>query len=88
MSEKFGGLRDRCPVVHPAPEALIKVSHDSTAKYYQNDKERLQKRACERYQSLFKVEKEKKHQCSRERYKNPPEDEKQKLLSIEKNITK
>ena len=41
-------------------------------------------RACERYQSLFKVEKEKKHQCSRERYKNPPEDEKQKLLSIEK----
>ena len=30
----------------------IKVSKDSSAKYYQNDKERLQQKARERYQSL------------------------------------
>ena len=33
---------------------------DSSAKYYQNNKERLQKKACKRYQSLSKEEKEKK----------------------------
>ena len=37
----------------------VKISKDSSAKYYQNDKERLQK-SCERYQSLRKEEKEKK----------------------------
>ena len=30
---------------------------DSLAKYFQNNKERLQKNACERYQSLSKEEK-------------------------------
>ena len=34
---------------------------DSSAKYYQNNKERLQKKARERYQSLSKEGKENKH---------------------------
>ena len=38
----------------------IKMSKDSSAKYYQNNKERLQKKSCERYQSLSKEEKEKR----------------------------
>ena len=42
--------------------------------------ERLQKKARERCQSLYKKEKEKKRQYSHERYKNLPEDEKQKLF--------
>ena len=36
------------------------MSKDSSAKYYQNNKERLQKKSCERYQSLSKEEKEKR----------------------------
>ena len=32
----------------------IEISKDSSAKYYQNNKERLPKKACERYQSLTK----------------------------------
>ena len=35
------------------------MSKDSSAKYYQNNIERLPKKACERYQSLSKEEKEK-----------------------------
>ena len=35
----------------------IEISKDSSAKYYQNNKERLQKKACERYQSLTKEKK-------------------------------
>ena len=53
---------------------------DSCAKYYQNNKERLQKKVCERYQSLSKEEKEKKQQYDCEKYKNLLEDEKQKLI--------
>ena len=33
------------------------MSKDLLAKYYQENKERLQKKACERYQSLSKEEK-------------------------------
>ena len=36
------------------------MSQDVSRKYYQNNKERLQRKACERYQSLSKEEKEKK----------------------------
>ena len=61
---------------------------DSSAKYYQNTKERLQKKACGRYQGLSKEEKERKRQYVCERYKNLPEDENKCLLSIEKNIIK
>ena len=37
----------------------IKIPKDSSAKYYQNNKERLKKKARERYQSISKEEKEK-----------------------------
>ena len=53
---------------------------NSSAKYYQDNKERLQKRTYERYQCLSNKEKEKKkQQYGREQYKILPEDEKQKL---------
>ena len=37
------------------------MSKDLSAKYYQNDKERTQRKAHERYQILSKEEKEKKN---------------------------
>ena len=37
---------------------------------------------------VFQKKKKKKEQCGLERYKNLPEDEKQNLLSIEKNVIK
>ena len=46
------------------------MSKNSSAKYYQDDKERLQKKACERHQNLSKEEKEIKQQYGFERYKN------------------
>ena len=36
------------------------MSKISSPKYYQNNKERLQKKVCERYESISKGEKEKK----------------------------
>ena len=49
------------------------MSKGSTAKYYQNNEERLQKKkACERYHSLSTEEKGKKWQYGCERYKNLP----------------
>ena len=51
-----------------------------SAKYYQENKERLQKnKARERYQNLSKKEKEKKQQYGWECYKNLSEDKKNKL---------
>ena len=35
------------------------MSKNLSAKYYHENKERLQKKACEKYQNLFKEEKEK-----------------------------
>ena len=55
------------------------MSKDSSAKYYQNNIERLPKKARERYQSLSKEKKENQKNC-REQYKNLPEDEEQKLV--------
>ena len=55
-----------------------------SAKYYQENKERLQKKAHERYQNLSKEEKEKKQQYGRERYKNLSEDGKNKLAEDRK----
>ena len=66
----------------------INMFKDSSAEYYQNNKERLQKKVRERYQSLSKEEKEKKWQYDRELCKIRPEDEKKSLLSVEKNIIK
>ena len=66
----------------------VKLSKDSSAKHYQNNKERLQGKAREKYQSLSKEEKEKKQQYGHERYENLPEDEKQKLVEYRKNTIK
>ena len=65
---------------------LINIFHIySSAKYYQENKESLQKTAHERYQNLSKEEKEKKKQQNgRECYKNLSEDEKQKLVEYRK----
>ena len=46
------------------------MSKNLSGKYYQENKERLQKKAHERYQNLSKEEKEKKQQYDLERYKN------------------
>ena len=45
----------------------IIIPKDLSAKYYQDNKERLQKKAHERYQSLFKEEKQNKWQYGHER---------------------
>ena len=60
------------------------MSKNLSAKYYQENKERLRKKAREKYQNLSKEEKEKKRQYGRERYKNLSEDENKSLLSIGK----
>ena len=46
------------------------MSKTLSAKYYQENKERLQRQARGRYQNLSKEQKEKKQQYNRERYKN------------------
>ena len=58
----------------------IKMSKNLPTKHYQNGKKKTTKKARGRYQSLSKEEKEKKWQYGHERYNNPPEDEKQKLV--------
>ena len=58
------------------------MSKNLSAKYYQENNERLKEKACERYQNLSKEEKEKKRQHGRECYKNLSEDEKQNLFSF------
>ena len=63
----------------------LKMSKDSSAKYYENNKERLQKKARERCQSLSKGKKEKQWQYVCERYKSLQEDERQKLVGYKKN---
>ena len=60
------------------------MSKNLSAKYYQENKERLQKKACERYQNLSKEKKEKKRQYGRECYQNLSEDEKNKLVEYRK----
>ena len=53
-------------------------------KCYQENKERLHKKAHKRYQNLSKEEKERKRQYGREGYKNLSEDEKQKVAEYTK----
>ena len=60
------------------------MSKTLSAKYYQENKERLQKEARERYKNLSKEEKEIKRQYGCERYKNLSENEKQKLVECRK----
>ena len=60
------------------------MSENVPAKYYQENKERLQKKAHERYQNLSKEGKEKKQQYGRERYESLSEKKKQKLFKYRK----
>ena len=62
------------------------MSKIKSVKYYQNNKGKLQRSACERYQSPSKEEK--KQQYGRERYKNLLEDDKQKLVEKRKKYHK
>ena len=43
-------------------------------KYYQKQKKRLRKEACERYQSLSEEEKDKRKKKVKDRYQNLPEE--------------
>ena len=54
-----------------------------SAKYYQG-KEKIQKKACERYQNFYKEEKEKKRQYSHAHNKNLWVDEKEKVVEYRK----
>ena len=56
------------------------------AKYYQENKERLQKKLVKDIKIFLRKKKEKKQQYGRERYKNLSEDEKQNLAEHRKNI--
>ena len=60
------------------------MSKTLSAKYFQENRERLQRKARERYQNLSKEEKEKKLEYGCEHYKNLSEDEKQKLVEYRK----
>ena len=62
----------------------IKICKDSSAKYHQDNKNRLQKRAHENYQSLSKEGNEKQRKYKGERYKNLSADEKQRLVGCRK----
>ena len=53
------------------------MSKNLSAKYYQENKERLQKKLLKDYQNLSKEEKDKKHQHGRKRYKNLLKDKKE-----------
>ena len=62
------------------------MSKIKSVKYYQNNKGKLQRSACERCQSPSKEEK--KQQYGRQRYKNLLEDDKQKLVEKRKKYHK
>ena len=59
-----------------------------SAKYYQENKEGLEKKACKRYQNYSKEEKEKKQYYGCEHYKIYQKLINKSLLNIEKNIIK
>ena len=61
---------------------------DSLAKYYQNNKERLQKKLVKNIKVFLKKKKKKKQQYGREQYKNLLKDEKQKLVEYRKKYHK
>ena len=58
------------------------------AKYYQENKKRLLKKAHKRYQNLSKEEKEKKWQHVLEGYKYLSKDKKQKLVEYRKKYSR
>ena len=61
------------------------MSKNLSSKYHQENKERLQKKACEKNQNHSQEEKEKKQHYGRKRYQNLSENLKKSLLRIEKN---
>ena len=61
------------------------MSKDSSVKYYQDNKERLQKKLGKNIKAFLK-KKRKKWQFGRKRYKNLQEGEKQKLVEYRKKI--
>ena len=60
------------------------MSKDSCARYYEKNKEEIQKKSRERYQILSEEERNRKRQYGRERCKNLSEDEKQRLVEHRK----
>ena len=64
------------------------MSKDSSAKYYEDNKERLQKKARERYQSFSKEEKEKSDDMVMSYTKIYLKKKNKSLLSIEINFRK
>ena len=64
------------------------MSKDSSAKYYRNYKERLQKKLVRDIKVVLKKKKEEKQQYDFEQYKNLPEDEKQKPVKYRKKRSK
>ena len=62
------------------------MSENLLAKYYQENEERLHKKARDRYQNLSKEEKEKKQQYVCEFHKNLSDDKKQKLAEYGKHF--
>ena len=64
------------------------MTKSSSAKYYQNNKERLQKKSHERYQSCPKEEKEKSNNMVVNDTKSCQKIKSKSLLSIEKSATK
>ena len=61
------------------------MSRDSSAKYFQINKKRIQLKTHEKYQSLSKKEKKKKKRV-RKRYKSLVENGRQKLVVYRENI--
>ena len=60
------------------------MSKNSSAKYYQDNKERLQKKLVKDIKVFLKKKKKKKRQYGPERYEKLSEDEKQKLVAYRK----
>ena len=64
------------------------MSKNWSAKYYQKNNERVQKRACERNKVFPKKKKEKKQDYGQKQYQNLFEDDKEKLIGYRKNYLK
>ena len=64
----------------------IKMSKKSSAKYYQGNKKRLQKKLMRDIKTFLRKKKKKKWQHGCEWYKNLPEDKKQKPCWVLKKI--
>ena len=62
------------------------MSKESSVTCYPKKQRKASRKAHQKYKILFEEEKNKKRQYGFERYKNFPEDEKQKLVESRKNI--